>query len=212
MRPNRKSWVAKDRPKSCVECKNKKCLKTGVPCREVELWISQDFVGGNSRMIHEPEWWGRNIEGKTGSGDFVDWLFGMEGRKIFPDRELSYRAWSVIESMRLRPSHLQIIKLYYLYGRKISECAVELGVSDQTAINRLEGARANVAKRLQDWKMWTVLNENLYLLDSVRARTVAMMKYGQLLSRTEIAIELGVSPTTISRDIRKIKKFYNGLT
>jgi DNA-directed RNA polymerase specialized sigma subunit len=161
-------------------------------CKEVELWIEQDQVGSNSKMVM-----GNSSDQFGDSLSFVDIArIKMEG-PIERDEKASEEAWKKIKSLNLKPHIIEFIDLYYRQGLRNCEIAVRIGASDQTVNVRHKAARAIIKERLSREAVYSVLkwvsfDGNKFFQD------VLELYFNQYLNRTEIARRLGTLSSEVS--------------
>lgn len=195
--PNRRVNVAMNKPVSCEDCTEKKCIKTGKLCADAERWVSQDYVGQNSYEMP-----------MNGSSDFLDLAaYHHRDEQIEPDSQTAYDAWEKIKSLNLKPDHLEILRLFYKDGKRLCECSLALGIPDQTAWVRKKYAKRQVGIRLEKLALWEKMKLSKILGPGLR-RTIARMYFKELRYKKDISITLGVSTGCVGKNIRKILKLF----
>jgi DNA-binding MarR family transcriptional regulator len=200
MSPNRKVNVAMNRPVNCEECQQKQCLTTGRLCQAAELWVSQDYVGQNSSEVMA-----------NGSSDYgssmthLDLVNFYHTDSVGRDSLTAYDAWNKLKSLRLKPKHLEILRLFYKEGKRLCECSLALGIPDQTAWARKDMAKKAVANRLKRLEYWEKIKFKKRLNIGLR-RKIATLYFRELYGKKEIAEILDVTPSCIGRNLAKVIK------
>lgn len=131
---------------------------------------------------------------------------------VEPDRETAAAAWEKLKTLRLKPKHLEILRLFYKEGKRLCDCALELKIPDQTAWARKKKAEEQVAdrlKRLEFWKKIRFYRFDRYWPMSFKIyRTIATLYFKKLHSTTEICNIVGYRREGVNRAIAKIRKSF----
>lgn len=188
-------------PVSCQACQNKTCIQTGELCNAAELWVNQDAVGQNSveRL--------GNVSSDFGDGlTFVDLSSFHHGAPIEPDPETAREAWEYLKTLRLKPKHLEILRLFYREGKRLRDCALELKIPDQSAWARKKKAKEQVADRLFRLEFWTKIRYRRFPTEN--SRIICRLYFRDLWSRSEITDEVGCTIGCVGKNIRKILRLF----
>ena len=202
MSPNRKVNVAMNKPTSCEECQKKRCITTGLLCQAAELWVSQDYVGQNSSEVMA-----------NGSSDYgssmthLDLVSFYHTDSVGRDKQTAYNAWEKIKKLRLKPKHLEILRLFYKDGKRLCECSLTIGIPDQTAWARKDMAKKAVANRLKRLEYWEKIKFKKRLNVGLR-RKIATLFFRELYGKKEIAEILNVTPSCVGRNLAKVIKSF----
>lgn len=188
-------------PVSCQACQKKICVETGELCKAAELWVNQDAVGQNSieRLGNSSSDFG---DGLT----FLDLSSFYHAAPVEPDPETSREAWGRLKSLRLKPKHLEILRLFYKDGKRLCDCALELKIPDQSAWARKKKAKEQVADRLYRLESWIKIRYRKFPTEN--SRIICRLFFRDLRSRYEIAEEVGCTIGCVGKNIRKILKLF----
>ena len=197
----RREFVSRIEPKSCPECpKYETCDK---PCEEIERWINQDNTGYHSGIVKA------NAEQMESSNEFVDLMQFYQAPDVTLDSETAAEAYEAIKKYNLQPKTMEVIKLYYRDGKRICQCAVELGITSQAVLIRLQQAKKELKKKLRRREIWKKIRWLEFKHRTEFLSAYCYFKRGYTLKKT--GHKLGRNAATIQGHIHNVKSRF-GLT
>jgi len=168
-------------------------------CPEAERWVNQDFVGQGELLGNSASDFGDSLT-------FLDISSYYHSAPFEPDKDVAEEAWKTIKSLRLKPKHLEIIRLFYKEGKRICECALELKIPDQTAWARKKKATEQVKNRIDRLEFWK--KNKFRRFPTENSRVIARLYFRDLMSRKETADATGLTLGCIGKNIRKVIKLF----
>jgi DNA-directed RNA polymerase specialized sigma subunit len=195
----RREFVSRIEPKSCPECpKFKRCLK---PCEEIERWINQDNTGYHAGIVKA------NAEQMGSSNEFVDLMQFYKAPAIVLDSESADDAYQAIKKYNLQPVTIEVIRLYYRDGKRICQCAVELGITSQAVHGRLIQAKKELKKKINRREIWKVIKGLDFKSRPEYLSSYCYFKRGYTLRKTGNI--LSINPATIQYHIQNVKSRFS---
>ena len=73
------------------------------------------------------------------------------------DEHSAAEAFAAVKKYNLQPKTLDVIRLYYRDGKRICQCAVELGITSQGVHSRLKQAKRELKKKIKRRENWHVI-------------------------------------------------------
>lgn len=186
-------------------CERQQCLITHRLCQKAELWVNQDYVGQNS-----VERLGNSASDFGDSLSFLDICMFHHPAPVEPDWDTAAEAWEKVKTLRLKPKHLEILRLFYVEGKRLRDCALALRIPDQSAWARKKKAVEQVGDRLRRLEYWKRIRpvrfDYYWPVSHERYREISRYYFRDLLSTTEITEIYGCGREWVNKVISKVRK------
>jgi DNA-binding CsgD family transcriptional regulator len=170
-----------------------------VPCKEVERWIAQDFVGHKyltERLATITHDFGSHMT-------YEDFQLYHNGMEPLVDNN-QYDTWEILLSLNIGRKNEEVAELYYLEGKRVMQCAKILGISSQGVLVRLRQVEKQIKDRMARLRLWKY--DQAYFGPSMTPDHYEVLRLylAELYSRREIAWIMGKGVAYIYSAIKKL--------